>query len=184
LKSKSKKSTSKSKVTAKKPAPKKAASKKPTPKKPAPKGKEKVASVKARMARSLAKSETAVTQPEPGTTAPPPVRAVLPVAPPRPHRRVSIGEALAQLNAATLEGVTAELTPFGLNPDAPLTPSPSLASLLGPEPRPLSALVAALERWDGEGADLTLMNEARALLDPVPRIAEDLEAFLRRHCTM
>jgi len=124
-----------------------------------------------------------VVQPEPETTAPPMVRTAPPAAPPRPHRRVSIGEALAQLNAATLEGVTAELVPFGLNPDVPLTPSPSLASLIGPEPRPLSALVAALESWDGEGADLMLMNEARALLEPVPRIAEDLEAFLRRHCT-
>lgn len=80
--------------------------------------------------------------PQPDVTAPPPPVRVAP-----PRRRVSIGEALAQLNAATLEGVTAELTPFGLATEVELTPNPGLAALLGPEPRPLSVLVGALEDW-------------------------------------
>lgn len=75
------------------------------------------------------------------TAPPPPIRAMN-----RP-RRVSIGEALAQLNAATLEGVTAEITPFGLTTEVALTPTPGLAALLGAEARPLSVLVSALEEW-------------------------------------
>lgn len=139
----------------------------------------KVQAVKERMARSLGVVASPPPPPEPDTTAPTAARAIAAPAP-RP-RRVSIGEALAQLNAAALEGVTRDLEPFGLNADAPLTPSPGLASLLGFEPRPLSDLVHALEAWDGEGADLNLINEARGLLDSSPRIAEDLEAFIRRN---
>jgi len=167
-------------VATRKPAKKKAVAKKakPAPKKAAPK--KKAAPSKKPAARKKSPGAPRSSPPrapvlQPDITAPPaprPVRA----------RRVSIGEALAQLNAATLEGVTKELVPFGLNPDAPLTPSVSLASLLGPDARPVSALISALEQWDGEGADLMLVNEASTLLRAEPRDPAALEAFVRRNC--
>lgn len=172
---------------------KKVSATKPAKKKPA---------VKAAPRSSPPKLQPDVTAP------PPPIRNVN-----RP-RRVSIGEALAQLNAATLEGVTAEITPFGLTTEVALTPTPGLAALLGSEPRPLSVLVSALEEWgahrseagaaiqfgrrehDGEvaegaqpatsdeSANLILVAEATTLLAEVPRVREALEGFLKRNCRL
>lgn len=120
-------------------APEKKAKTKSAPKLKKPKV---VARAKKKPAKSAPAPRVSPPKLQPDLTAPPPpVRAVN-----RP-RRVSIGEALAQLNAATLEGVTAELTPFGLTTEVELTPNPGLASLIGAEPRPLSVLVSALEDW-------------------------------------
>jgi hypothetical protein len=180
---------------------------KPAKSKPAPRLKVKAKVVKPKAKSRPAKKAPAVAPPklQPDVTAPPP--------PPRPvrARRVSIGEALAQLNAATLEGVTAEITPFGLALEVALTPSVSLAAMLGPEPRPLSVLVSALEEWGTRRAQaefhrrasdaatpedtgpldppantptLLLETEATLLLTAEPRVRAELEGFLKRNCSL
>ncbi|MFT3712105.1 MAG: hypothetical protein QM817_31060 [Archangium sp.] len=195
------------------PAKKKAVAKKAKPKsKPktrlAPKLKPKAKVVKSSKPSKAAKRPAPKASPpklQPDVTAPPP--------PPRarPRQRVSIGEALAQLNAATLEGVTAEITPFGLALEVELTPNASLAAMLGPEPRPLSVLVGALEDWGVKRAQaefhrrasdaatpedtgpldppantpsLLLETEATLLLTEEPRVRVNLEGFVKRNCSL